>query len=272
MKHSILYRLLGVAILVTSGLSLSAQKLPVGVSFKRLFLDYQTLNGGNFGALEDYRDGFEFGFHAPLSKHFMINIPVKIGLSNKTGEITNTHIMGLDAQLHYYPLNNPKRWSPYILAGGGGVWMGMDSINAQVPLGIGVDVKIAKNAYFNLQSEYRWSSTENNENFNHGIGFKYFFGRKEEDTVAVIPVLVVAPVDTDMDGIFDNEDSCPTVAGLVVFRGCPDSDGDGIEDGKDECPVIAGLLEFNGCPDSDGDGIKDVDDSCPSVAGVAAFN
>jgi len=272
MKLSHLYKLLGIGMLLSLSFSLSAQKLPVGVSFKRLFLDYQTLNGGDFGAFQDYRDGFEFGFHAPLSKHFMLNIPVKIGLSNKTEELTNTSIIGLDAQMHFYPLSNPKNFSPYLLAGVGGVYQGMDSFNVQTPVGIGLDIKIAKNAYFNIQSEYRWSNAENNSNLNHGIGFKYFFGRKEIDTVAIMPVLDIPDMDTDMDGIFDKEDICPTVAGLEVFRGCPDSDGDGVEDSRDDCPVIAGLLEFNGCPDSDGDGVKDGVDLCPTVPGVAAFN
>ena len=258
--------------LLSLSLSLSAQKLPVGVSFKRLFLDYQTLNGGDFGAFKDYRDGFEFGFHAPLSKHFMLNLPVKIGLSSKTEELTNTSIIGLDAQMHYYPLSNPNIFSPYLLAGAGGVYQGMDSFNVQTPVGIGLDIKIAKNAYFNVQSEYRWSSAENNSNFNHGIGFKYFFARKEIDTVEVMPVLDIPDVDTDMDGMFDKEDIWPTVAGLEEFRGCTDSDGDGVEDSRDDCPVIAGLLEFNGCPDSDGDGVKDGVDLCPTVPGVAAFN
>jgi OOP family OmpA-OmpF porin len=272
MKLAHVIKLFGIGILLSVSLSMSAQKLPAGVSFKRLFLDYQTLQGGDFGAFIDYRDGFEFGFHAPLSKHFMVNIPVKIGLSNKTGEIVNTSIIGLDAQMHYYPLANPKTFLPYLLAGAGGVWQGMDSINLQVPVGIGLDVKIAKNAYFNLQSEFRWSSAENNNNFNHGIGFKYFFGRKEVDTVVVLPVLDLPDMDTDMDGILDKDDICPTVAGLAVFLGCPDTDGDGVEDSRDDCPVIAGLLEFNGCPDTDGDGIKDGVDSCPTVPGVAAFS
>ena len=36
--------------------------------------------------------------------------------------------------------------------------------------------------------------------------------------------------DKDNDGIIDKEDSCPDVAGLAAFQGCPDSDGDGIQD------------------------------------------
>ena len=152
MKLSLLPKLLCIVLLLTMGTHLSAQKLPVGVSFKRLFLDYQTLNGGDFGAFKDYTDGFEFGVHIPLSQHFMVNIPVKVGLGNQGADIDNDHIVGLDAQLHYYPIANPKLFKPYLLAGAGGVRRAQDSINVQVPVGIGFDVKIAKYAYFNIQS------------------------------------------------------------------------------------------------------------------------
>ena len=166
-------RLFLVSLLLVGSLCASSQKL--GVSFKRLFLDYQTLQGGDFGALRDYRNGFEFGVHVPITDHLMVNVPIKLVLANKTDEVKNQHIIGADVQLHYYFLSNPDRFKPYILAGAGGVWQGKDSVNLQVPVGLGVDIRIAPNAYFNLQSEFRWSSVENNNNFNHGIGFKYFF-------------------------------------------------------------------------------------------------
>lgn len=272
MKLSCIPRLLGILLLLAIAMNVSAQKLPVGVSFKRLFLDYQTLNGGSFGAFKDYTDGWEFGFHAPLSEHFIVNIPVKIGMGNKGSDIPNMQIAGLDAQMHFYPLAHKNIFNPYVLAGVGGVRQARDSFNMQVPVGIGLDIRIAKYAYFNVQSEFRYSSAENNNNFNHGIGLKYFFGRKEIDTVVVIPMLEKPQVDTDQDGIIDDYDSCPTEAGLQVFQGCPDTDGDGVPDPKDDCPVIAGLVEFNGCPDSDGDGVKDGVDLCPTIAGLAAFS
>ncbi len=37
----------------------------------------------------------------------MVNIPLKVGLSNKTDEIVNTSVIGLDAQMHYYPVVKP---------------------------------------------------------------------------------------------------------------------------------------------------------------------
>jgi outer membrane protein OmpA-like peptidoglycan-associated protein len=39
------------------------------------------------------------------------------------------------------------------------------------------------------------------------------------------------------------------VAGLPQFQGCADSDNDGVADNKDKCPQIAGLAANNGCPE-----------------------
>ena len=77
--------------------------------------------------------------------------------------------------------------------------------------------------------------------------------------------------DTDGDGIYDEYDVCPDVAGLKQFEGCPDSDNDGIKDSEDDCPMLAGLIEYNGCPDTDGDGISDNKDRCPKVAGLESM-
>ncbi|CAN5158438.1 DUF5723 family protein [soil metagenome] len=79
--------------------------------------------------------------------------------------------------------------------------------------------------------------------------------------------------DTDKDGVFDNLDQCPTVAGPAMYHGCPDTDGDGIIDSLDKCPSVAGLERYQGCPipDTDKDGINDEVDKCPSVAGLERY-
>jgi outer membrane protein OmpA-like peptidoglycan-associated protein len=100
--------------------------------------------------------------------------------------------------------------------------------------------------------------------------------------------------DRDHDGIYDDEDACPDVAGVHADdpkkNGCPvepekvveeppppppsDRDKDGIIDSKDACPDDAGPAsedpKKNGCPDRDKDGIIDKDDACPDAAGVAS--
>jgi outer membrane protein OmpA-like peptidoglycan-associated protein len=61
---------------------------------------------------------------------------------------------------------------------------------------------------------------------------------------------VIVP-DSDGDGMNDQSDACPTVAGVVEFNGCPipDSDGDGLKDTEDKCPTEAGSRDNNGCPE-----------------------
>jgi outer membrane protein OmpA-like peptidoglycan-associated protein len=84
-------------------------------------------------------------------------------------------------------------------------------------------------------------------------------------------------VDTDKDGILDEDDDCPTVAedkdGFEDWDGCPeaDNDKDGIPDAQDKCPNEAedkdGFEDEDGCPDPDNDkdGIPDSKDKCPNV-------
>ncbi|MBO9198748.1 MULTISPECIES: DUF5723 family protein [Niastella] len=95
------------------------------------------------------------------------------------------------------------------------------------------------------------------------------------DTV-VKKVEVVKEVthDKDNDGIVDEKDECPDVAGEVALSGCPDKDKDGVADKNDKCPDVAGTAKYNGCPipDTDKDGINDEEDKCPAVAGLAKYN
>lgn len=84
-----------------------------------------------------------------------------------------------------------------------------------------------------------------------------------------IEVKATSPIDSDLDGIFDDEDKCPNLKGIASNNGCPlDTDGDGIYDKDDHCPNFKGNASNNGCPiDSDGDGVHDGLDKCPKVMG-----
>jgi len=83
-----------------------------------------------------------------------------------------------------------------------------------------------------------------------------------------------ADSDSDMDGVADDQDSCPnSKPGVKVdARGCElDSDKDGVVDSMDRCPSSpAGTaVDANGCQlaeaDSDGDGVVDSKDRCPGT-------
>lgn len=263
MRHRVAILLLLLSISIP-GIS---QDFKGGLTFKRLFLDYQTFNEGSFDAFRDYTDGFEFSYIKPLTDKIHLNIPVKAGFYNTRIDETslNHSILGLDAQVNYRLLDSAKRLQPYLLAGAGIVLEDMDSTNIQIPVGFGLDLMIAPNAFITWQSEVRFSTAENKNNLNHGIGFKYHFGGPKKE-------VEVKKIDSDQDGLTDDVDLCPLVPGLEVFNGCPDSDGDGIQDSEDDCPEYPGLPELNGCPDEDGDGIPDNEDECPSLPGTKERN
>lgn len=115
-----------------------------------------------------------------------------------------------------------------------------------------------------------------------GLTFSTGFGKKDTDKDGIYdeddacpteagPISTMGCPDSDSDGIADKDDKCPDVAGLANLMGCPDGDGDGIADGDDDCPTEAGLAALNGCPDGDGDGVADKDDKCPTEAGLASL-
>jgi len=116
-----------------------------------------------------------------------------------------------------------------------------------------------------------------------GGGLTHGYGSSAARLVATIEW--AAPYkrrDRDADGIPDDEDACPDVAGLrssdPAKNGCPpDRDNDGVADVDDACPDVPGVHtsnpKTNGCPpDRDGDGIPDAVDACPSVPGIATHD
>jgi outer membrane protein OmpA-like peptidoglycan-associated protein len=56
-------------------------------------------------------------------------------------------------------------------------------------------------------------------------------------------------MDSDNDGVTDDIDRCPNLAGIAGLKGCPDTDGDGVADLDDRCPNAKGTIENKGCPE-----------------------
>ncbi|MGY8702640.1 MAG: YHYH protein, partial [Candidatus Poseidoniales archaeon] len=98
-------------------------------------------------------------------------------------------------------------------------------------------------------------------------------------TEKIIPVILerVSEIDSDADGIRDQDDLCDsTPEGEAVYSdGCSDSerdsDNDGVSDAEDQCPStpIGEQPDSQGCSDSqkdsDSDGVNDAEDQCPST-------
>lgn len=137
-----------------------------------------------------------------------------------------------------------------------------------VPFGLGVRYDL--NSRWNLGVEFGWRPVFNDyldgvsESANPEDNDWYMFGGLTLTTR-------FGTKDTDGDGIADDMDDCPNIAGIASVKGCPDTDLDGVKDSKDACPEIAGDAKYSGCPDSDGDDVADHQDNCPDTPGVRRF-
>jgi outer membrane protein OmpA-like peptidoglycan-associated protein len=203
-------------------------------------------------------DGFTFTATGSLNKidKFGTNLNPD-GSEAGTNTVGDLTYYGLDGTISYSFMNviNSNKIDPYLGVGGGYSWL--DDIGAGTFNGtLGIKYWITEKLGVDFNTRYKYSFEDYlPKHFQHSLGVTFKFGG----------------VDTDNDGIYDQDDACPEEAGLEIFNGCPDSDNDGIQDSKDDCPNTPGLAEFNGCPDSDGDGVIDNDDKCPTVAGLKSL-
>jgi len=270
------------ALLAALALALTAQQNNPNtynaLSARVLAVDHATLND----LPDDVSPTFalEVGIRRQFGKYFGLAAPVKLGTID-VGELENISVVGADLLPTLFPLGTEKKVTPYLHAGVGVMVESFEDANHQVPLGLGLNVKLGSNSWFNLQGEYRISNQDGRDNLMAGLGYIYRLTSTDTDGDGVInrddkcpslpgPAATNGCPDTDMDGILDADDKCPTTAGSANLQGCPDADMDGVADPDDKCPDTAGLAALAGCPDTDGDGVADPDDECPDLAGTLA--
>ena len=235
---------------------------PNSLVFKRIVSDYHLPTTGDILEFGNYRGGFEVSYLRNVGKSLNAVIPVRVGVINLPGEVENRTAFGIDGlmQFQYFEFKNPI--IPYVFTGLGASFEEGEDMNLQVPIGIGVNFRLGKNSYINLETQFRKSFVSDRDNVQHGIGLAFMIGKTVEDSLEILST------DLDQDGIVDQADKCPETPGIAAFNGCPDTDEDGIQDSEDDCPEVPGVLAFKGCPDTDGDGVMDKEDDCPRIKGV----
>ncbi|HEY8375479.1 MAG TPA: OmpA family protein, partial [Nannocystis sp.] len=169
-------------------------------------------------------------------------------------------------------LQLPFRITPFLLGG-----YGMLGISSTGEKGLGTDIDpaghwggglkiyISRLSAFRLDvrhiisAEMRKFAPHFTNHAQVTAGFSLVLGR-------VRPPPKPKDLDWDKDGILNDVDQCPRLAGEPP-DGCPaiDSDNDGFLDKDDKCPFEAGVAP-DGCPppDQDKDGIIDAEDQCPT--------
>ena len=234
---------------------------PNALSAKVLFIDYALPNGYNFDSLE-VSNGLELGYIRNINKWLNLTIPIKVGLAMVPEDINRRTFVSGDAILQgQYQKELSSVFVPYVFAGGGVGLEEFTTVSVEFPVGAGLNIRVGKNSYLNLQGEYRFSQAQQRNNMQLGVGYWFRLGKRDPNAINK------DLVDTDGDGVPDAADNCPELAGEAKMLGCPDADLDGVADPIDACPDVAGSSALNGCPDADGDGIIDSEDKCPELAG-----
>ncbi|WP_122893389.1 OmpA family protein [Arcobacter peruensis] len=154
-----------------------------------------------------------------------------------------------------YPLSS--NFSLYALAGAG-VEFFDDEANDNNENGIvgnygfGWKYKIAEQFALKADVRHLIEADHGDNTLLYNLGFSIPFGQVAKAAPVVAAPVVVAPMDSDNDGVIDAKDKCPnTVAGATVnAMGCEmDDDKDGVVNRLDQCPnTISGAkVDTVGC-------------------------
>lgn len=255
---------------MVNSLSAQAPKRANGLSGHVLFIDHKSpMEEEKFG-FDEITNGLEFAYHRYFNNFLGARIPFKAGLMRVPEESFDNKrtFVSLDATLEARLFKPGAPIVPYAFAGIGGVMERDEDFYAQLPLGVGFNIKLGPWAFLSAKAEYRMHLNDvlQRNNLQYGLGLSFLIGKPDSEDEEPLDDLLT---DSDGDGIPDVKDKCKDIAGVAAFRGCPDTDADGIGDDLDECPEEFGLKDLLGCPDADGDGFADMEDACPDLAGTA---
>lgn len=218
----------------------------------------------------------------PLTEKFYIMPTGSIGTASY-GKLPKDRLFwNLDLNLKY-DLTKTKV-QPFVMGGYGVTHVQADNYAKDFYGGpnVGGGFNFWLNDVLSIVLQYNYNVLPGYHNYHQGavgLNFKLLTGPIDTDKDGVPDETDACPKvagnnngcpDADNDGVNDQDDTCPNEAGTAATKGCPDSDGDGIVDSQDKCPQKAGKAELGGCPDTDGDGIVDDEDQCPNEPGTAA--
>lgn len=219
--------------------------------------------------------GTELEFTRRISPFASIALPLRVAqveYPSDTSGNTQTGLWGnADLQFHLRIFPAGTRFNPWMSFGIGAELEEGSTVRVGIPVGGGLDFRLAKGLYLSPRIEYRYSHLEFREQLLIGGGLKFTaasLSGSAGKAPGKTPPDPYNAKDLDGDKVPDAEDDCPSAPGPKTLRGCPDRDEDGIADYLDKCPDVPGTLD--GCPDADSDGVPDKDDQCPLEVGSAS--
>ena len=235
----------------------------------------------NFVIADDDREadddlGFQIGLGRELSERW--NLELNLEADNLDFEAGGGSYKQRGASINgLYFFTREQGFSPYALIGVGALHNrlpGDKVTNVMGNAGLGFLANAGGDMSLRGEVRYRWDNDDETIASESGfgdwvvsVGVHIPFGRAAAPAAAPVAApkpapapapepepepVVIAPVDSDGDGVADEDDACPgTPAGAEVdARGCEvDSDGDGVADNADLCPdTPAGAkVDVRGC-------------------------
>ncbi|MFN4080677.1 MAG: OmpA family protein [Saprospiraceae bacterium] len=294
---SLYITLLLVLTLSVSGIAQSTSKPKHGFSFRYLWYNYVNPSPAWDNWTDVYSDwqgnGVELAYNRHLNDGYFLVVPLKAGIITYAPGVAFGDQRRLTGHADVLIQKNMFKYGNFInpvLQLGLGTTRDLDGKrwDFNIPAALGFNIRIGDGFYITTTTQYRFSM-ENRPGWHHGLGLQFYFGGEPEAPKVTDrdgdgipddmdkcpdmagPATTMGCPDRDGDGIADMDDMCPDQPGPVATKGCPDTDGDGIPDKDDDCPREAGPIALKGCPDRDGDGIADKDDRCPDQPGTAAL-
>jgi OOP family OmpA-OmpF porin len=198
------------------------------------FIDFEGANKlSSFG--RSMKPGLALHFQNNLSRRFDYSIMLAGSFlefpdtKNRGSGDKKQLLLENDFTLRARLLKSPALFIPYAVTGAG--WSQYNNrYGIYIPVGVGVQVNVTADLFLLVNSQYRAAVTAGQPgHFFHSIGIAGAITRKKvaRTTPVSLPAPVVRqviPPDTDGDGITDNLDSCPQMAGVVRYHGCPAPD------------------------------------------------
>jgi hypothetical protein len=291
--------LLFIALLYSQLSVAQTQNYPNSLSYNLLGVDTYSPYLDELYRFDQQTFAFSATYSRYLKNSLSLSFAFRVGSMNYPYDISYFHkdwnFYAQDVVLRYgFSVNENKSIQPYLTAG-----VGVRNVPkytaqpwaAELPLGLGLNIKIIDQIWLQLSTEYRFSQSASA--WHNGIGLQFRFQNEKKTisstavpfktsekttlTRSIKPTITdlvssnfndlydfnavmddhrsskLETIDTDRDGVPDAIDRCPNVFGSEDFGGCPivDTDGDGLADFEDKCPSEYGDLEMAGCPLSD---------------------
>jgi OOP family OmpA-OmpF porin len=152
------------------------------------YMDYGTGLGGELG----YRWLPSTEFRLSYSQ-FDLNA-ANSGFQDSDGASTSVDVLFFPTEQNFYLMTGVNN---------------LDIVSSQISsnLGAGYRHYFNKRSAVYFESKYNYQFSERYDDLTTQIGFVYFFGETKKPRLAA--AAVIAPLDTDKDGVMDNKDRCP---------------------------------------------------------------